>query len=338
MNDPCFPGLRPPVLSWFGLLRPTAFFLILMAAGVDCLSAGDPPSPEPGFVGSPPLQRLLDRAIDRAVVRFAAGGLGTNQIAATLVDLTDADHPDIASYRGGQPVYPASVVKLFYLVAAHQWMEDGRLDDAPELRRAMRDMIVESYNEATHYIVDLLTGTTSGPELTEDSLRAWADQRNAVNRYFASLGYTGINVNKKPWGEGPYGRETQAVERFEPKRNWLTTDATARLMTSIVTGWAVSRERSRQMQELLKRDLYGPVKDSEDQTHGFTGLALLEPRIDGARLWSKAGWTSQTRHDAACVELMDGRKFVLVVFTTDHSDERNIIPTVARVIIEGLRR
>ncbi len=71
---------------------------------------------------------------------------------------------------------------------------------------------------------------------------------------------------------------------------------------------------------------------------GFTGIALLDLQMSGARLWSKAGWTSLTRHDAAYLELADGRKFVLVVFTTDHSGERNVIPTVARVILEGLRR
>ena len=63
------------------------------------------------------------------------------------------------------PIYPASVIKLFYLAAAHRWMEDNRLRDTPELRRAMRDMIVESYNEATHYVVDLLTDTTSDHHL-----------------------------------------------------------------------------------------------------------------------------------------------------------------------------
>jgi hypothetical protein len=32
-------------------------------------------------------------------------------------------------------------------------MEDGKLDDTEELRRAMHDMIVDSYNEATGLIV-----------------------------------------------------------------------------------------------------------------------------------------------------------------------------------------
>ena len=50
-------------------------------------------------------------------------------------------------------------------------MEDGKLKDTAELRRAMQDMIVDSYNEATGYIVDLLTGTTSGPELPEAEIK-----------------------------------------------------------------------------------------------------------------------------------------------------------------------
>ena len=68
---------------------------------------------------------------------------------------------------------------------------------------------------------------------------------------------------------------------------------------------------------------------------GFTGIALQG--IDGVKLWSKAGWTSTTRHDAAYLEMPDGARFVLVTFTTDHASERDIIPTVARVVIDGLK-
>ena len=88
------------------------------------------------------------------------------------------------------------------------------------------------------------------------------------------------------------------------------------------------------MMELMKRDFSGKSTDPDDQAHGFTGMAL-EP---GARLWSKAGWTSTTRHDAAYVELPNGARFVLVVFTTDQGDERGIIPAIARAVVEGLGR
>ena len=58
--------------------------------------------------------------------------------------------------------------------------------------------------------------------------------------------------------------------------------------------------------------------------------------MDGVRLWSKAGWTSTTRHDAAYLELPNGAKFVLVTFTTDHANDREIIPDVARIVIDGI--
>jgi hypothetical protein len=33
----------------------------------------------------------------------------------------------------------------------------------------------------------------------------------------------------------------------------------------------------------------------------------------------------------------DGGKFVLATFTSQHANEREIIPTVARVVIDGLK-
>ncbi len=277
------------------------------------------------------LQALVDRAVEKTLAEFAAQKLSSNQLAVTLVDLRNPEHPIRAGYRGDVQIYPASVVKLFYLVAAQRQMEDGKLPDTEELRRAMRDMIVDSYNEATGYIVDLLTGTTSGPELPPAEIEAWHQKRDAVNRYFTSLGYTNINVNKKPWCEGPYGRETQALKLFKPTRNWLTTDATARLLAEIVTGKAVSASRCEQMKELLWRDFSKPG-DADSQAHAFTAKALPQ----GAKLWSKAGWTSETRHDAAYVELPNGTRFVLVTFTVDHAEDRGIIPAVARAVIEGM--
>jgi beta-lactamase class A len=279
----------------------------------------------------PRLQEVVDHAVMTTLEKFAPAKLQTNQIAVTLVDLARPQQPAWANYRGGEQIYPASVIKLFYLVAVHRWMEDGKLQDTPELRRAMRDMIVDSLNEATGYLVDSLTGTTSGPELSPAEMEDWYFKRNIVNRYFASLGYTNINVNRKPWCEGPYGREMQSVQMHKRNhRNWLTTDATARLLTEIAAGQAVSAKRSAEMMELLHRDPAPESGNKNDQAHAYTALALPP----GAKLWSKAGWTSETRHDAAYVELPNGAKFILVTFTMDHANERDIIPTVAKAVVE----
>ncbi len=277
------------------------------------------------------LQPLIDRAADTVLTKFAAQKLLPTQLTITLIDLSSPEAAPRASVRGGVPIYPASVIKLFYLAATHRGLEDRKLTDTPELRRAMKDMIVDSSNDATHYLIDLLTDTTSGPELSEGEINVWFEKRSAVTRYFAGLGYTDVIASKKPWGDGPYGRESQAIRLFEPKRNMLSTDATARLLVEIATGQCITAARSAEMMVLLARDPNTKDKDPDNQAK-FSGPALPP----GAKLWSKAGWTSQTRHDAIYVELPGGAKFVLVVFTTDHANEREIVRTVVKTVVEGM--
>lgn len=281
------------------------------------------------------LQDLVDRAAKTALDRFADQKLQADELSITLIDLRDPRHPASASFRGNERVYPASVVKLFYLVAAQRWLEDKKIEQTPELTRALRDMIVDSSNEATQYVVDVLTHTTAGYELPPKEMEAWQYQRNAVNRYFAGLGYTNINVNQKTFCEDAYGRERVSRGPNGENRNKLTTDATARLLLEIVTGKAANSSRTALMLDLLKRDHTGSGGAGDDQGRDFTGIALRN--YPGVRLWSKAGWTSTTRHDVAYVDMPNGTKFVLATFTTGHANEREIIPTVARAVIEGLK-
>lgn len=280
------------------------------------------------------LQDLVNEAARATLRKFADKKLAEHQISITLIDLRDPQHPATASYRGNERIYPASVVKMFYLVAVHRWLEDKKIKETAELKRAVRDMIVDSSNEATQYVVDVLTHTTSGYELSAREMKEWQHKRDAMNRYFSSLGFTNINVNQKTFCEDAYGREQVSRGPNGENRNKLTTDATARLLAEIATSRAVTPARSAQMMELLKRDFAATSKDSDDQGHGFNGIALKG--MNGAKLWSKAGWTSTTRHDAAYIELPNGARFVLVTFTTDHANEREIIPTVARMVIDGI--
>ena len=284
------------------------------------------------FQSSPRLQKIVDTAVESTLKQFAPQNLKSNELAVTLVDLNDTAKAAWASYRGNERTYPASVIKMFYLVAAHRWMEDGKLKDTEELRRAMKDMIVDSLNEATGYVIDMLTDTTSGAELPPAEFEAWFEKRQAVNRYWTSLGYQNINVNRKTWCEGPYGREKQLANQPPPdNRNWLTTQATARLFTEIVTGRAVTPERCKQMMALHERQ---PVDaNGNGQSREYTGAVLPA----GAKLWSKAGWTSEVRHDAAYVELPTGEKFILVTFTVGHSKDKEIVPAIAREVLAGLR-
>ncbi|MEL6166884.1 MAG: serine hydrolase, partial [Cyanobacteria bacterium J06628_3] len=162
------------------------------------------------------------------------------------------------NYRGEERIYPASVIKLFYLLAIHEWQQKGMTESSEELDRAIRDMIVDSSNDATSLVVDVLTGTTSGPELPPAPFETWKKQRHIVNRYLQSLGWEelqAVNVCQKTWGDGPYGRERAFYGQLLENRNMLTTNAIARLMHAIVGGVAVSAARSQEMMNVMKRSL-----------------------------------------------------------------------------------
>jgi len=306
------------------------------AQGSASRNARAPQAQKFNAVPSPALQAIVDEAARETLRRFSDKQLAENQLAITVIDLRDAERPAMASFRGEERIYTASVVKLFYLAAAHRWLEDGRLKETAELSRALRDMIVDSSNDATGYVLDVLTGTSSGVELPPAEMRKWQERRNAVNRYFASLGYTNINVNQKTFCEDAYGRENFGRGANGENRNKLTTNATARLLAEIATRRIVSPARAEQMLELLKRDFSGKSGDPNDQGHGFTGIALKD--YEGARLWSKAGWTSKVRHDAAYIELQSGARFVVVTFTEGHSNDRDIIPTAAEVVLKRMNK
>jgi beta-lactamase class A len=280
-----------------------------------------------------PLQAVVDTAAKETCAEFTAPALKPDQLGVTVIDLR-GPAPVRASYRGGERFYPASVIKLFFLAYTHRLMEDGKLADTSELRRGLRDMIVDSYNEATSYVVDAVTGTTSGPELPAAELAKWHEQRGVVTRYFAGLGFKDVNAQRKPWGEGPYGREIQDMTANPPARNFLTTNDTARLLEEIATGRCITPARSAQMLELMARDPFTPTKDPDDQATAFSGPALSP----GTKLWSKAGWVSWARHDAALLELPGGGRIIVVVFTDgrEHANNRNIIPAVVRRVLAKL--
>jgi len=245
------------------------------------------------------------------------------------------------SYRGVERIYPASIVKLFYLVAIQEWFNGNMVAESLELDRAIRDAIVESSNDATSLIMDVLTGTTSGPQLPAQPFETWQKQRNIVNRYFQSLGWSeleSINVNQKTWCDGAYGRERAFLGEFMENRNMLTTNAVSRLLHSIIGGVAVSAERSQKMMQLLKRSL-DPNDfidcDGENQITGFIGEGLPAD----AQIWSKAGWMSRVRHDCAYVEIPNLSPYLLTIFTEGKENARNkkIIPFISNAIAQAVK-
>ncbi|NET58996.1 MAG: serine hydrolase [Symploca sp. SIO2E6] len=237
------------------------------------------------------------------------------------------------SYRGMERIDPAGIASLFYLVAIEEWLENNMIPHSGELDRAIKEMMVNSSNDALGFVVDMLSGTTSGHELTSGPLATWKFQRNIINRYFQSLGWPeleSININQKIWSDSPYGRERVFFGELGENRNLLTTNATLRLLHSIIGGVAVSPTRSQQMMALLKRTL----EPTQSSSEGFLGASLPQE----AQLWSKAGWNTQVRHDAAYIELPSASPYLLVVFIEGETNSTNqdILPFVSQQVVAAM--
>ena len=238
-----------------------------------------------------------------------------------------------ACWNENRLLYPASVVKLFYAVATERWLQQDLIPDSEELRRALRDMIADSSNDATGLVLDLLTGTSSGPELHGERWLLWQRQRRLVNDWLHTLDWPeleGVNCCQKTWGDGPYGREKQFYGADNGNRNALSTAGIARMLEAVMTGSVVSPPACRRVRDLLDRSLDQDCRraDPENQVDGFLGEGLPE----GARLWSKAGWMSQARHDAAWWQQNDQPPMLLVAFSVgpDRARDERLLPALAR--------
>jgi beta-lactamase class A len=190
-------------------------------------------------------------------------------------------------------------------------------------------MIVVSDNDATAYLVDLLANTVPGPPLEGRALNRYIERRRDINQRFQKLGYAdNVSAMMKPWSFGPFGVDRQVLGPNRVNRNMLTANATASLMLWIQR---LRAPGAQEMMKLLERPL-APAREEENQIAEFIGASLP----GGSRLWSKAGWTSEVRHDAAYIELPSGRKLILVIFTRGIAEDLTLIPAVTKNVLAEL--
>lgn len=252
--------------------------------------------------------------------------LKADDLAISVIDVSQPHITSRADYHGDAPFYPASVIKLFFMADVYL----SKKQHVGDVGRALKEMIVVSDNDATAYLVDILANTVPGPPLQGRALTKYVERRRDINRRFQRLGYTdNVSAMMKPWSFGPYGVDLQVLGEKRANRNKLTANATASLLL-----WILRRRApgAHEMMALLHRPL-APVRADENQVKEFIGEALPTD----ARLWSKAGWTSEVRHDAAYVELPGGRKLIIVVFTRGIADDVTIVPAVTRNVLAELQ-
>jgi len=274
---------------------------------------------------NPALELAAKHAAEQTLKDFPK--LTADNLAISIVDVTKATTIDRGDWHGDAPFYPASVVKLYIMAEVfHQ-----KLQADPENARALGEMIRLSDNDATAYLLDLVADTCPGPNLEGRALAKFIDKRRVVNRWFATMGYD-ISSMAKPWSFGPFGREKQLLGGdARPNRNRSSANSFASFLLWVARKRAISGADSDAMLALLERPL-NPMRADENQVKEFIGEALP----GGSKLWSKAGWTSEVRHDAAYIELPGGKKLILVIMTRGTADDVRLIPSIAKSILGEL--
>ena len=195
-------------------------------------------------------------------------------------------------------------------------------------------MLFYSSNDATGFIIDIITGTTSGPCIEGDPWENWKYQRSIINDWLKELNWNELNeINccQKTWDDGPFGREKEFYGTENSNRNMMTTDATARILEEIMIKIDYQKDNLN-LRSFLKRNLNKNIlyNDPLNQVNGFLGEGLPE----NINFWSKAGLMSQARHDAAWWVNNDSVQTLLVVFGNGEKyfKDETLFPEIAKAV------
>ncbi|GAB1542560.1 hypothetical protein NUACC21_52340 [Scytonema sp. NUACC21] len=298
----------------------------------------------PTFKQSQELQAIVNDVVNLAADR----GFPTKTLSITLID---AKTGEIAGYQQEELKYPASVAKMFWMVYLYAQIANGIWSDEEGFHPYIAKMIQESDNEAASFIIDKISDTEFESRLNDEELEIWRKKREKVTHFFQQAGYQGITLTHKTYPIAslkllsPKGSELRIWQNTEdpknPFRNQITTDQSARLIyETCYLQQAISPEVSQKMCGWLKRDLNPEVwKNQEGGFNpiiGFLGQSLADT---GVHFYSKAGWTTSTRQEAALVATQDGKTiYILAIGANDtaYAKDWGIYPKMSRFIYEKM--
>lgn len=285
--------------------------------------------------------RALQETVIYAVDLAEQKGLPTQQLSIALIDV---DQRTIGAYQENQLFFPASVSKLFWLIALFGYYDSRQnFEDKIDIED-LKAMMQDSDNNPASRVLDALTDTRSGENLTGAELDKWISKRESINYFYTKAGYPSLNINQKNFPipdeklEDPIGSDKVIRGKNEeaPIRNALSAFAIARLLYEIETEQAISPYYSQKAKELMQRDFAIEATKQYDSIIGFLGEGLNPDQIT---LYSKPGWTSGSRQDAAIIHSADSSvRYILVVMGDDKSyaEDDDIFPDISSYIYDRM--
>ena len=150
-------------------------------------------------------QRLKRLNLDAAVRQ--------GQLAVSLVDVTDPQHPQLAQVNGDDMVYAASLPKIAILLAVCERIHEGKLTLNDELRGVMTNMIRHSSNSAATDLIRRVGHEYINQVLTSPKYRLYDTRTNGglwVGKEYAQ----GVADQRDPLHNLSHGATAYQVARF----------------------------------------------------------------------------------------------------------------------------
>jgi len=237
------------------------------------------------------LQKDLEHTLSELGLSRAARN---GKLAVALVDITDEQHPRLASVNGNDMMYAASLPKIAILLGAFARIEQGDMTLDNKTRETLTRMIRHSSNPAAtemlnrvgkEYLVDLLQSPRYALYDKDKDGGLWVGKEYGKGGAF----------KRDPLHNLSHGANVFQVARFY---YLLETDR------------LVSPELSREMKAILSKP---------GINHKFVkGLNNSHP---GSEIYRKSGSWRTWHADSAIVE-RDGRRYIAVALANDKKGGR----------------
>lgn len=234
------------------------------------------------------------------------------------LSITNLDKNTSYSINEDEEFYPASLIKLFAAVQAQEILADTKLDEFSQndIKVAIRNSLEESDNDALSLVYDFISDSNSGL-YDKKTFPKFSNNRKAIAKTFKTQGFSdSLALHNKCYSFAPYGKDLKLFLN-EGSNKILLSDIT-QIMSIII------KDHFDLLDSMLRE---GNCEQSE-----FIYKGLNSSKLDF--FYSKAGWTTSVRHDAAYFSYQ-GQKYLFVILTKGLSADKEFIPNLAKHAFEN---
>ncbi len=299
--------------KYLGILFSTLLLIQLISPQSNSVSIPDLPLSLPES-NIKPLRQLSNKDLQKRLERqlrknkYWSRLISKKKMAVGLVDFRNPELIKFAQLNGDHMMYAASLPKLAILLAGMQSIEEGELEESPEIMHDMRIMISQSDNAAATRMIDRLRFEKIQDVLTDPQYDLYDRKRGGglwVGKRYAKRG----KRYPDPLMGISHGASVTQVCRF---------------YYLLALGKLVNRQRSEEMLDILV--------DPEIHHKFVNTLDTIAPN---AKIYRKSGTWQNWHSDSALVWGPAWRRYIVTALIEDPNGEkilRELIPAIEEVL------